>query len=105
MSNNNPTGINGYGPKNYPPKEELSKELHQFAHERLEVEECLERLQNKFQLHIKKSRLHELNKNFNVLSVRKPPSADISVQEVLYEMEKDVAQTKGVGALGTFMAN
>jgi hypothetical protein len=62
MSNNNPTGINGYGVKNCvftvfdghlcllmaatldPPDEELSKELHQYAKERLTVPQRLQRL-------------------------------------------------------------
>ncbi|KAI6142393.1 hypothetical protein BKA82DRAFT_4438126 [Pisolithus tinctorius] len=88
-------GVNGYGVKQYPPDDVLCEALHQYAKERLMVQECLARLNSEFQLTVKKSRLHELNKQFNVPSPQKPPPTDIATQAVLDKVVNDVNQANG----------
>ncbi|KAI6002579.1 hypothetical protein F5J12DRAFT_839977 [Pisolithus orientalis] len=81
----NQTGVNGYGVKQYPPEDVLREALHQYAKERLT-----------FQLTVKKSRLHELNKQCDGPSPRKPPPTDIATQAVLEKVANDVNQANGV---------
>ncbi|KAF9523530.1 hypothetical protein CPB83DRAFT_775298 [Crepidotus variabilis] len=108
MSNNNPSGVNGYGQKNYPSDDVLSAALHQYAKEQLIVEDCLRRLsvEHGLGLIIKKSKLAQLNKKFNVPNVRnhKPPP-DVATQAILEKVAQDTSQSNGVGTLKTLLAN
>ncbi|KAG6834599.1 hypothetical protein H0H93_008683 [Arthromyces matolae] len=47
----------------------------------------------------------KLNTQFEVPSVRKPPSEDVARQAILDLVAKDRAQRNGVGAIGTFLSN
>ncbi|KAF5325449.1 hypothetical protein D9619_009977 [Psilocybe cf. subviscida] len=105
MSNNNMSGINGYGIKNYPGDDTLKASLLQYAKERLTVAQRLERLRAEHNLDIKKSRLAELNLKFNIPSVRKPPPPEIATQAVLEVVANDIEQRNGVGTIGVRIAN
>ncbi|KAF8901851.1 hypothetical protein CPB84DRAFT_1815067 [Gymnopilus junonius] len=83
MSNNNPTGINGHGAKNYPDDEILMASLFQYAKERLGTAQRLARLEAEHNLVIKDQTLYKLNRKFKVPSVRRPPPDDIATQAVL----------------------
>ncbi|KAI6141891.1 hypothetical protein BKA82DRAFT_961745 [Pisolithus tinctorius] len=96
---NNPTGINGYGVKNYLPDKILQSILFQYSKEWLTVPECLMRLCIEFKLVIGKTYLHALNKQFNVPSPCKPPSEDIVTQAVLVKVAEDINQEIGVNAI------
>ncbi|KIJ90940.1 hypothetical protein K443DRAFT_14814 [Laccaria amethystina LaAM-08-1] len=102
---NNPTGVNGYGPKNYPDDETLKVALCQYAKEKLSTVQCLARLEAEHDFQIKPALLYKLNKKFNVLSVRKPPPADIAMQAVLAKVAEDPSQGRRVGTIGVLLSN
>ncbi|KAF8833895.1 hypothetical protein BDN67DRAFT_873021, partial [Paxillus ammoniavirescens] len=52
-----------------------------------------------------KSRLHELNKQFDIPSVRKPPSPKLATQAVLKKVAQDVNQANGVYAITSLLSN
>ncbi|KAI6032627.1 hypothetical protein F5J12DRAFT_795520 [Pisolithus orientalis] len=101
----NQTGVNGYGVKQYPPEDVLREALHQYAKERLTVQERLARLNSELQLTVKKSRLHELNKQFDVPSPRKPPPTDIATKAVLEKVANDVNQANGVRTITSLLSS
>ncbi|KAF8810884.1 hypothetical protein BYT27DRAFT_7253282 [Phlegmacium glaucopus] len=105
MSNNNPTGINSYGPTNYPDDETLKAALHQYAKERLSTEQRLARLEAEHNFTIKEGLLYKLNRKFNVPSVQKPPPPDIATQAVLAKVADDPSQGRGVGTIGVLLSN
>lgn len=47
----------------------------------------------------------ELNNQFEVPSVRKPPSKEVATRAILEKVAADPAQRNGVGAIGTFFSN
>ncbi|KAF8132928.1 hypothetical protein EV363DRAFT_1397838 [Boletus edulis] len=97
--NNNPTGKNCWGEKNYPDPQTLQEALHAFSREGLTIQERLDRLKTELGLSIKKTKLCELNKKYGVPSTRKPPAADVATQAVLDKVAQDVNQTNGVGTI------
>ncbi|KAI6006249.1 hypothetical protein F5J12DRAFT_833230, partial [Pisolithus orientalis] len=101
----NQTGVNGYGVKQYPPEDVLCEALHQYAKEPLMVQEHLARLNSEFQLTVKKSWLHELNKQFDVPSPQKPPLTDIATQAVLEKVANDVNQANGVRMITSLLSS
>ncbi|EDR02195.1 uncharacterized protein LACBIDRAFT_309912 [Laccaria bicolor S238N-H82] len=105
MSNNNLTGVNGYGVKNYPPDNELQSSLLQYAKERLTVDQRLQRLKVDHGLDIKSSKLAQLNNKFSVPSVRKPLPRDMATQAVLEKVAEDLTQGNGVGTIATLLCN
>ncbi|KAF8156745.1 hypothetical protein B0H34DRAFT_770234 [Crassisporium funariophilum] len=105
MPLNNASGRNRYGDKAYPPDAELREALHQYAKEKLTVHERLDWVRVEHNLIIRKSKLMELNKQFSVLSVRKPPPEPVAVQAILAKVADNPAQRNGVGTIGTFLSN
>ncbi|EDR01743.1 uncharacterized protein LACBIDRAFT_333003 [Laccaria bicolor S238N-H82] len=105
MSNNNPTGINGHGVKNYPDDETLKASLFQYAKEKLTTAQRLARLEAEHNLVIKAPTLYKLSQKFNVPSVRRLPPADIATQAVLENVANDPSQGRGVGTIGTLLSN
>ncbi|KAF8886422.1 hypothetical protein CPB84DRAFT_1816716 [Gymnopilus junonius] len=105
MSNNNPTGINGHGAKNYPDDEILMASLFQYAKERLGTAQRLARLEAEHNLVIKDQTLYKLNRKFKVPSVRRPPPDDIATQAVLEKVANDPSQRRGVGTISTLLSN
>ncbi|KAG6907095.1 hypothetical protein DXG01_010544 [Tephrocybe rancida] len=87
-----------------PPDDVLKESLHQYAREKLTVQERINRLHVEHGLDIKKSKLMQLNNTYNVPSVQKLPPGDVAVQAVLDQVAKDPAQRNGVGAIGTFLS-
>ncbi|KAF8800315.1 hypothetical protein BYT27DRAFT_7227464 [Phlegmacium glaucopus] len=71
MSNNSPTGTNGYGPKNYPDDETLKVALHQYAKERFSTEQCLARLEAEHNFTIKFI-IHTLDFIWGILATYAP---------------------------------
>ncbi|KAJ3986983.1 hypothetical protein F5890DRAFT_1571998 [Lentinula detonsa] len=102
---NNPSGNNQWGSKNYPPDDILSAELHQYAKERLTSDQRLQRLEQKFSLKIRKTKLTNLNNKFGVPSPRRPPTSDVATQAVLEKVANDTAQRNGVGTILTLLGN
>ncbi|KAF9443059.1 hypothetical protein P691DRAFT_797692 [Macrolepiota fuliginosa MF-IS2] len=95
MSNNNPAGINGYGPKNYPPDDVLKAELLQYAKEGLTIVKRLECLKTTHDLIIGKSHLAELDKKFNIPTT----------QAILEIVASDHVQSKGIKSIKGDLAN
>ncbi|KAJ3727494.1 hypothetical protein C8R42DRAFT_694050 [Lentinula raphanica] len=98
-------GNNQWGPKNYPADDILSAELHQYAKERLSVDQRLARLKQKFNLDIGKCKLMNLNNTFKVPSPRKLPREDVATQAVLEKVAQDSAQRNGTGTIMTLLDN
>ncbi|KAJ3508917.1 hypothetical protein NMY22_g16464 [Coprinellus aureogranulatus] len=127
MSNNNPSGKNGYGAKNCtsespqnlnvtdanvsvdqdPPDDVLKEALLQYAREseRLSVDQKLVRLKVEHQLDIRPTKLWQLEKKFEVPSARRPPAPEAATAAVLAIVEADVNQQRGTGSIGTILAN
>ena len=56
-------------------------------------------------LNRRKSRLFQLNSQFNVPSPRKLLPEDVAMQAVLQKVAEDVTQRNGVGAISTLLGN
>lgn len=54
---------------------------------------------------VRESRLYELNKQFAVPSVRKPPPPDVATQAILEQISEDPSQRRGVGTINTLLGN
>ena len=54
---------------------------------------------------VRESRLYELNKQFAVLSVWKPPLPDVATQAILEQIAEDPSQRRGVGTINTLLGN
>ncbi|KAI0752401.1 hypothetical protein C8Q80DRAFT_1266961 [Daedaleopsis nitida] len=91
----NPSGSNQWHNGNVPPEDELIKELHQYAKEKLPLERRISRLQLKFGYHIKHTKLKELNKKYNIPTVRKPPSYEVATSLVCEKVGQDLHRRNG----------
>ncbi|KAG6905917.1 hypothetical protein DXG01_016947 [Tephrocybe rancida] len=105
MPLNNPAGRNGSAEKDYPPDEILKASLLQYAKERLTIKERLLRLQTEHDLCIGKTKLVELNNQFKVPSVRKPPEDNVAVWAILQKVAEDTQQRNGVGTIAILLSN
>ncbi|PIL34632.1 hypothetical protein GSI_03411 [Ganoderma sinense ZZ0214-1] len=70
----NPMGVNGYDNGIIPPEDKLVAALQpQYAREQLTLERRIQRLGADFGYHIKKGKLKQLNRCYNIPTSRKPP--------------------------------
>ena len=54
---------------------------------------------------VRESCLYELNKQFAVPSVWKPPLPDVATQAILEQISEDPSQRRGVGTINTLLGN
>ncbi|KAF7440091.1 hypothetical protein PC9H_000434 [Pleurotus ostreatus] len=92
----NPTGKNSQGKKEYPPDDVLEASLRKYVTRGLSQNDKLKRLVDDHHLSIGLSKLNQLERKFNIPSLRRcAPSVDIVRQAVVDEVDKDVAQRNG----------
>ncbi|KAJ6535294.1 hypothetical protein DFH09DRAFT_1249931 [Mycena vulgaris] len=92
----NPTGKNGAGAKNYPPDDVLKATLLTYVEQGLEQHQKLERLVADHHLSIGTTKLNELERRFEIPSVRRTPAArEVATQAIYAEVAKDVTQSNG----------
>ncbi|KAJ3749794.1 hypothetical protein EV360DRAFT_56777 [Lentinula raphanica] len=91
----NVTGKNGVDNGTWPLDEELEKSLKSYAHKNLSREMRLVYLEKDHGLKIGKERLRQLNRKFNIPSMRKPPDYTLAKALVTEEIAKDVKQRNG----------
>ncbi|KAF6752682.1 hypothetical protein DFP72DRAFT_1033891 [Ephemerocybe angulata] len=103
--NNNPTGKNGYGAKNYPSDDILKAALQQYASERLTVAQKRLRLAIEHSLEIGATNLWKLERRFLIPNVRRPPPDEIATEHVLQIVRADINQRRGTGTIMAILAN
>ncbi|KAJ6556661.1 hypothetical protein B0H10DRAFT_1967605 [Mycena sp. CBHHK59/15] len=116
----NHSGKNGTQNGERPPDDELCEALHRYASLKLKSAQRLANLAHEFEYHIKyilpllilipnnaKSRstkLKELNTEFKVGTVRKPPPISVATTLVCDKLDKDINQANGPDTIKTFLA-
>ncbi|KAF8585392.1 hypothetical protein K439DRAFT_1615934 [Ramaria rubella] len=101
----NPSGANGSSNGDRPPDDELRVALLEYAKEHLPLEHRLVRLSKQFNYHIKKTKLKQLNNEFNIPSACKCkiPFDQIN-QLVIKKVSHDVEGTNGPESIRTKIA-
>ncbi|KAJ7100702.1 hypothetical protein B0H15DRAFT_876835 [Mycena belliarum] len=100
----NTAGNNGANNGERPPDDVLKESLLRYASLRLSVAQKIANLAEEHGYHIKSTKLKELNKQFNIPTVRKPAPMSIITTLVCDKLDADVNQANGPDALKTFLA-
>ncbi|KAJ6495490.1 hypothetical protein C8R45DRAFT_824118 [Mycena sanguinolenta] len=100
----NHQGKNGVQNGERPPDDIFKESLMRYASLRLTVAQKLVNLAQEHDYHIKSSKLAELNREFNVPTVRKPPPIAVVTTLVCDKLDQDVNQANGPDAIRTFLA-
>ncbi|KAJ7161858.1 hypothetical protein C8R43DRAFT_880590 [Mycena crocata] len=100
----NTTGTNGTDNGTRPPDDVLKASLLEYARLRLSIAARLSNLAAEHHYHIKKSKLKELNREFNIPTVRKPPPMPVITTLVMDEIGDDRTKGKGPEVIKTFLA-
>ncbi|KAJ7198535.1 hypothetical protein GGX14DRAFT_374113 [Mycena pura] len=91
----NKDGVNGIDNGTKPPDNLLRPALHQFSRRQMSVPQRLAELNRRFGYSIGKNTLIKLNKQFEVPSVRKPPSLPVITSLVAQAVDEDVLGRHG----------
>ncbi|KAJ7227021.1 hypothetical protein GGX14DRAFT_347590 [Mycena pura] len=91
----NKEGANGVDNGTRPSDDVLRSVLHDFARRRLSVDKRLAELASKHGYSIKKSKLAELNKEFQVPSPRKPVADGVATALIAEHLEQDIGRRHG----------
>ncbi|KAJ7266659.1 hypothetical protein C8J57DRAFT_1068487 [Mycena rebaudengoi] len=91
----NPTGANGTDNGVFLPDQELSKILHDFQWQDLDLNQCLQYLQQDHKIKISLTKLKQLNKKFKVPSSRKFKDVEGATSAIANIMARFVNQGQG----------
>ncbi|EEB90143.1 hypothetical protein MPER_11689 [Moniliophthora perniciosa FA553] len=91
----NPAGVNGTNNGTCPSDEILGPYLHDLAHRGLKLRDRLLYLEKDFGYVIKQTKLKELNRQFGVGTVRKPPPMALATTAVCAAVAEDPAARNG----------
>ncbi|KAJ7825809.1 hypothetical protein B0H14DRAFT_2596270 [Mycena olivaceomarginata] len=91
----NPRGKNAYGDKQIPLDTELLTMLQHYAAQNLPLQVQIANL--------KRTKLKELNKKFNVPRIWKPPPLEVAWQAVIDKVQMDVSQNSGPNYFKTLL--
>ncbi|KAK7046463.1 hypothetical protein R3P38DRAFT_2508022 [Favolaschia claudopus] len=100
----NHSGKNGTQNGERPPDDVLRESLHRYASLKLTVAQRLENLAVEHDYHIKKTKLKELNSQFDVPTVRKPPPLAVATTLIMDKLDEDINGANGPDAIKTFLA-
>ncbi|KAG8929141.1 hypothetical protein FRC01_004802 [Tulasnella sp. 417] len=100
---NNPQGRNQWGNKDYPPDDILREALHEYARRKYDNPKRLEALANDYGLQIGLTKLKELQRRFNIPSVRRRKSPDEETSLVAHHVNKDTEQANGPRAIADML--
>ncbi|KAJ7478048.1 hypothetical protein B0H11DRAFT_1726137 [Mycena galericulata] len=100
----NLAGKNGAKNGEQPTDDVLKESLLRYARLRLTVAARLANLASEHNYRIGSTKLKELNKHFNIPTVRKPPPLPVVTTLVCAKLENDVVQGNGPEAMKTFLA-
>ncbi|KAJ6474303.1 hypothetical protein C8R45DRAFT_1160581 [Mycena sanguinolenta] len=100
----NRSGKNGTQNGEAPSDDVLSTALHRYASLKLSIDQKLANLAYEYNYHIKATKLKELNKQFNVHTVRKPPPISIVTTLVCDKIDEDITQGNGPDTIKTMLA-
>ncbi|KAI0073741.1 hypothetical protein K474DRAFT_1710450 [Panus rudis PR-1116 ss-1] len=95
----NSTGRNGHNNGHIPPEDQLVAALHKYAVEGIPQKARLQRLSKELGYHIRLTKLGELNKKYNVPSVRKPPPAPVARTLINGAMAADTSRLNGPNSI------
>ncbi|KAF7371801.1 hypothetical protein MVEN_00036800 [Mycena venus] len=99
----NPGGKNGYGDKSTPSDEELEAALRRYAAQNLAQEVRIANLKSDLNYSIRRTKLKELNRKFNIPRIRKPPALEVARQAVIDKVQLDVSQQNGPNYFKTLL--
>ncbi|EEB94329.1 hypothetical protein MPER_06872, partial [Moniliophthora perniciosa FA553] len=97
----NPAGVNGTNNGTRPCDDILGPYLHDLANRGLKLRDRLLYLEKDFGYVIKQTKLKELNREFGVGTVRKPPPIALSTTAVCAAVAEDSAARNGPSTIQT----
>ncbi|KAJ6500212.1 hypothetical protein C8R47DRAFT_1317489 [Mycena vitilis] len=100
----NETGNNGNYNGERPPDDVLKETLLRYARLRLSVPAKLANLASEHNYHIKKTKLKELQQQFEIPRIRRAPPLPVITTLVCAKLENDVTQGMGPEAVKTYLA-
>ncbi|KAJ7715227.1 hypothetical protein DFH07DRAFT_1015377 [Mycena maculata] len=100
----NTAGTNGTDNGERPSDDVLKESLMRYARLQLKVPARLANLASEHNYRIGKTKLNNLNKEFNIPTTRKPPPLPVVTTLVCAKLENDLAQGNGPEAMKTFLA-
>ncbi|KAJ7486808.1 hypothetical protein FB451DRAFT_1534883 [Mycena latifolia] len=100
----NATGNNGAQNGERPPDNILKQSLLRYASLKLSNAQKIANLAEEHNYRIKPTKLKQLNKDFNIPTVRKPAPISVITTLVCEKLDEDVNQANGPDAIKTFLA-